>query len=1273
MEEDDEFGDLYTDVLRPFASQTSSAAPVHTVNPDPVGPRRDAVLPPSKTLALSLNPIRMEQSGESALPQSRASGPKLDDRSRGGADGSSKGSTLLRFDIEENVFEDEQPGIPGVSDGKDSGRAGGDWDSDSDSDDDLQIVLNDSNNNGNIHGGYGRGGVRDGDDDDEDGDPLVIVADDGDAHQVLGEQEWGDNTLDTGNDQKKEVDGKANGGMGGGTVPGSAADGKVGFSAMGYHPFHSQFKYVRPGASPMPGSNSSAPVGAPGQVRPPLNIGSGPGRGRGDWRLSGMKNASGLQKGFHSGFGMPAWSSGRGQGGGLEFSLPSHKTIFEVDIDHFEEKPWRYQSVDITDFFNFGLNEESWKDYCKQLEQRRMETTMQSKIHVYESGRTEKDFDPDMPPELAAATGVHENLIDNATIEKSDAGQIGLKASIRMRPALPTGRPIQVETGFVDRLPSIDTRPPRIRDADAIIEIVCQDSADDNSSASGAPECTDTEPTTTDLGGQHIVENSAADEDRGNIPVSPGGQKRETDERSTTMKFSQRETYEGEEDSYLVHGGSPQQRPPSRKLMQDANDSIGERLVQDDSLQQSPSRSEENIESLQERAKPKNEIVDSDGAEIELLMERNHALENKPSAADRSSGLETEEVTSDSQKAIGKSKTGKEKPDSTAIQELEGVGDAGAARSSENSKARSSSRETYKWRDGADDEVVQGDLSTRRVARGIPEDNEPDSRRRDHSRRQEREGSNVSMKAMVDPHRDWDSGSVHSLPIERRKDRDHPDVSRRRQEDEFDSERIRGEDSRKRDRSDELGPKDRSRVRENERDKKEDYLPSKRPLDNGIYKSNYEKEAVTRRERDESLRSRYDNMDDHRSKRKRVEEFVRREFDTEEFLRESSSRQKREKDTFIDLRQREEHRGRERMEDPHSSRLKDGDSVQRGKNDQSRDREERHKARQNHEGSRGKREREEDRAGSRIGRVAEEKSRSGQERTRDDHKASEKEYQHKETARPREQVRKREQNEEKHLPHQDNIYARSRQLPGEDRRSQHEKSKNRDRSQDNLTNNRKLHESHKKNKDSQSDDPYSSRRTQEDRTDKTNNTGSRGPSKLGSKDPTDSEQIPSSRADKEAGSSEDEQSDSRRGRSKLEQWTSHNERDNDPRPSSSSRFKDTEKNVKHTAQEANKLQDPAKASEAAEQLLLSTEGKDVVDVEKKDIPAKPLDNAKHLDTVEKLKKRSERFKLPMPSEKEAQSVKKIENEPLPTSKTETVVDSEVKPERPARKRRWVNN
>lgn len=51
----------------------------------------------------------------------------------------------------------------------------------------------------------------------------------------------------------------------------------------------------------------------------------------------------------------------------LYVSFNDFRTIFDVDIDNFEEKPWKYPGVDTSDFFNFGFNEDSWKDYCKQL------------------------------------------------------------------------------------------------------------------------------------------------------------------------------------------------------------------------------------------------------------------------------------------------------------------------------------------------------------------------------------------------------------------------------------------------------------------------------------------------------------------------------------------------------------------------------------------------------------------------------------------------------------------------------------------------------------------------------------------------------------------------------------------------------------------------------------------------------------------------------------------------------------------------------------------
>jgi hypothetical protein len=44
------------------------------------------------------------------------------------------------------------------------------------------------------------------------------------------------------------------------------------------------------------------------------------------------------------------------------------RAIYEIDIDTaFEEKPWKYPGADIVDYFNFGIDEEKWKDYCKQI------------------------------------------------------------------------------------------------------------------------------------------------------------------------------------------------------------------------------------------------------------------------------------------------------------------------------------------------------------------------------------------------------------------------------------------------------------------------------------------------------------------------------------------------------------------------------------------------------------------------------------------------------------------------------------------------------------------------------------------------------------------------------------------------------------------------------------------------------------------------------------------------------------------------------------------
>lgn len=127
-----------------------------------------------------------------------------------------------------------------------------------------------------------------------------------------------------------------------------------------------------------------------------------------------------------------------------------------------------------------------------------------------------------------------------------------------------------------------------------------------------------------------------------------------------------------------------------------------------------------------------------------------------------------------------------------------------------------------------------------------------------------------------------------------------------------------------------------------------------------------------------------------------------------------------------------------------------------------------------------------------------------------------------------------------------------------------------------------------------------------------------------------------------------------------------------PKSSASSKFKEIEKIDNVDAAESNKtLDEPGKLVEPAENHHPLSDNKTAGAPETKETDTRPLDD-RHLDTVEKLKKRSERFKLPMPKEKDAVAIKKMESEALPSAKNETPADSEVKPERPARKRRWIS-
>uniref|UniRef100_A0A667WVY2 Pre-mRNA 3'-end-processing factor FIP1 n=1 Tax=Myripristis murdjan TaxID=586833 RepID=A0A667WVY2_9TELE len=100
--------------------------------------------------------------------------------------------------------------------------------------------------------------------------------------------------------------------------------------------------------------------------------------------------------------------------------------VLEVDMESFEEKPWRKPGADLSDYFNYGFNEDTWKAYCEKQKRLRMGLevstvgSVTSKITV-QQGRTgnEKDISS-LPvhtskPDFTSPTNLYKPTISQVT------------------------------------------------------------------------------------------------------------------------------------------------------------------------------------------------------------------------------------------------------------------------------------------------------------------------------------------------------------------------------------------------------------------------------------------------------------------------------------------------------------------------------------------------------------------------------------------------------------------------------------------------------------------------------------------------------------------------------------------------------------------------------------------------------------------------------------------------------------------------------------------
>ncbi|OIV95936.1 hypothetical protein TanjilG_27040 [Lupinus angustifolius] len=136
--------------------------------------------------------------------------------------------------------------------------------------------------------------------------------------------------------------------------------------------------------------------------------------------------------------------------------LPWHWNIFDVNIDTLESKPWRVPGANVTDYFNFDFNENTWKLYCSSLEQL-WRTSVQTGIPVDESAKWNQE---------TMREQIYQVVSGSLSSPPSDCD-------------LPKGRAILVENSTVERQPSMDAKRPRSRDSDVIIQIKVLESSDD--------------------------------------------------------------------------------------------------------------------------------------------------------------------------------------------------------------------------------------------------------------------------------------------------------------------------------------------------------------------------------------------------------------------------------------------------------------------------------------------------------------------------------------------------------------------------------------------------------------------------------------------------------------------------------------------------------------------------------------------------------------------------------------------------------------------------
>ncbi|KAG2552435.1 hypothetical protein PVAP13_9KG463400 [Panicum virgatum] len=175
--------------------------------------------------------------------------------------------------------------------------------------------------------------------------------------------------------------------------------------------------------------------------------------------------------------------------------LTRNSTIFDIDIEAFQHKPWRQQGVNLSDYFNFNLEEEGWIRYWCSMQLR-----LGTRSHANETSG------PDQESLKLKSVKAMSKVANCSGFE----GRNGL--------AKPKGRAIHVEGSAHERVPSADLWRPIQRDSDVVIQVNMtlspsnQSTSDDSSKLN--QKCVTTERMSIDHPGARYLRGSSHVADR---------------------------------------------------------------------------------------------------------------------------------------------------------------------------------------------------------------------------------------------------------------------------------------------------------------------------------------------------------------------------------------------------------------------------------------------------------------------------------------------------------------------------------------------------------------------------------------------------------------------------------------------------------------------------------------------------------------------------------------------------------------------------------------